>query len=877
MTSLLRRLFTVFGIATFSSLVACGGSSGGSGSSGATSTSQDPDPVVVDFPIAYVKRPLFVDNNGALQSSSVRDAAQFRPGAELIVRDRASPSAAETVITQGVFADGELYDVKDLSVSYDGMRVVFAMRAPEIPNADDDQQPTWNIWLYDHSLQTLQRVISSDIAAEDGQDVAPRFLPDGRIVFASTRQRQAKAVLLDEGKPQFSALDENRNDPAFALHVMDEFGGDIEQISFNQSSDLDPFVLTSGRIAFSRWDNAAFNNQINLYTSNPDGSDLHLLYGAHSHDTGPGGEQIEFVEGSEMPDGRVLVLLRTTQASTRMGVLPVAIDTQNFMDHDVPTPASQGLLSDAQELVFDGDLNLDDDTPPRQGRYASIAPLFDGTNRVITAWSQCRLEDTTSDANDPVIVPCTDTTVADPIYIEADPPLTGEAYAEVVVMEPRMLPAVILDKVGGVDVDQQLIDESVGVLHIRSVYDFDGTAIVDIPTLRNPGLTTADVRPARFLRLVKAVSMPDDDLVDLDGSAFGVSQQQLMREILGYVPVEPDGSVMVKVPANVAFWIDVLDANGRRITDRHQNWLELKPGQTMTCNGCHTRFSESPHGRLDAQLASANTGAPSDGVPFPNTQPALFANAGETMAETYARVSGIRTPSVDISFIDEWTDPGLRTIDPPFDYLYTGLTTAAPVGPGCTGPWTSICRVVVNYETHIHPIWSVDRQQFAADGSLVRDDTCTSCHNVVDGAGADQVPGAQLDLSDGISDRQADHFKSYQELLANDTELELDMGGMLIERLVQDTDANGNLLFEVDANGDLILDGAGNPIPVMVPVNVAPSLSVQGANAAVSLRFFSLFDGGTHAGWLTDSELKLISEWVDLGAQYYNNPFDVPP
>ncbi|MDA1077296.1 MAG: hypothetical protein O3A63_21495, partial [Proteobacteria bacterium] len=248
------------------------------------STGQDPDPVIVDFPIAYVKRALFVDSNGDLQSSSVRDAAQFRPGAELIVRDRASPSAAETVITEGVCPAGDAYDVKDISVSYDGSRLVFAMRAPEIPNADEDEQPTWNIWIYDHTTQILERVISSDITAEDGQDVAPRFLPDGRIVFASTRQRQAKAVLLDEGKPQFSALDESRNDPAFALHVMDELGGSIEQISFNQSSDLDPFVFADGRIGFSRWDNAGFNNQINLYTANPDGSDLHLLYGAHSHD-----------------------------------------------------------------------------------------------------------------------------------------------------------------------------------------------------------------------------------------------------------------------------------------------------------------------------------------------------------------------------------------------------------------------------------------------------------------------------------------------------------------------------------------------------------------------------------------------------------------
>ena len=29
-------------------------------------------------------------------------------------------------------------------------------------------------------------------------------------------------------------------------------------------------------------------------------------------------------------------------------------------------------------------------------------------------------------------------------------------------------------------------------------------------------------------------------------------------------------------------------------------------------------------------------------------------------------------------------------------------------------------------------------------------------------------------------------------------------------------------------------------------------------------------------GWLTPAELKLVSEWVDIGAQYFNDPFVAP-
>jgi hypothetical protein len=429
---------------------------------------------------------------------------------------------------------------------------------------------------------------------------------------------------------------------------------------------------------------------------------------------------------------------------------------------------------------------------------------------------------------------------------------------------------VILDQTPGVELDADLVAESVGVLHIRSVYDMAGTATQNLTALAN-GLTPAAARPARFLRLVKAVSMPDDDLVDLDGTAFGRSQAQLMREILGYAPIEPDGSVTVKVPANVAFWPEILDANGRRIGPRHQNWLQLRPGEALTCNGCHSAASQAPHGRLDAEPPSANAGAPVDGSPFPNTQPALFANQGETMAEVWARINGPRTPAVDVVFDDEWTDPVARTPDVSFAYQYIGLSTPPPVDPACVTGYTAACRIVVHYAEHIHPLWSVPRLDPV---DLVTDRTCTACHGELDAMDMAQVPLAQLDLGDGASADEADHLKSYRELLFNDNQQILD-NGALVDELVPVFDGNGNQVFERDGNGDLILDAMGNPIPVLVPVTVTPTLSVAGANA--SPRFFSRFaPAGTHAGWLTGHELRLISEWIDIGGQYYNDPFDVP-
>lgn len=878
-------------------LTGCGGGSDTS-SSGGLSGSQDPDPVLVDFPIAYVKRPLLVDDNGDLLTTQVRSATEFFAGAELYMRDRASPSAAERSLTAGLFPDDEdgnppLYDVKDLDISADGQSVVFALRAPEDPDLDEDEQPTWNIWLYSAEDDAVTRVISSDLIAEDGQDISPRFLPDGRIVFASTRQRLSKAVLLDEGKPQFSALDEDRDEPALTIHVMQPDGSEIKQITYNQSSDLDPMVDSEGRVVYSRWDNVGGNDRISLYRANPDGTNNELLYGVHSHDTGPDGLEVEFVEPREMPDGRLLVMLRPGGPQARFGALPVAIDVNNYVEHDQPTFENQGLLSDAQELFFPGDVTLDEDRPPLQGRYASVNPLFDGTNRLIVAWSQCRLRDTTSDPEDPIIAPCLEENLLDPNFIEADPlygvwihdldeetqqpivvPDVGEVYSEVVVLDNRTLPPVILDKTPGLDIDADLVSESVGVLHIRSVYDFDGTATADLAVLSDPDQTTADMRPARFLRIIKPVSIPDDDLVDLPGTAFGRSQANLMRDVIGYAPIEPDGSVKVKVPANIAFAVEVLDADGRRISPQHRNWLQLRPGEEVNCNGCHTNDSELPHGRYAAQAPSANAGAQADGSPFLNTEPALFANMGETMAEVITRINGIPEPSVDVLFTDVWTDPDVRAKDPDLAYVYSDLPIAAPVDGGCVTNWTALCRITINYETNIHPLWGADRQQFDGAGVLIGDNTCTSCHGPVDAAGMAMVPMAQLDLSDGPSPDEADHFLSYRELLFPDNEIEL-VDGALIDLLVPALDANGNQIFETDEDGNLILDGAGDPIPVFNTVNVGPSMNIGGAN--ISTRFFDRFDaGGTHAGYLNGGELKLLSEWNDIGAQYYNDPFAVP-
>ncbi|MEO1202556.1 MAG: hypothetical protein AAFX10_07605, partial [Pseudomonadota bacterium] len=139
-------------LATAAALLgACGG--GGNGGGIGFGDGQTADPVVLDFPIVYVRRPLVVDAMGNVEETDARDLIEFNVGADLYYRDRASPSTPDVNITGAVTAG--LGDIRDVEFSHDGEKVVFAMRAQFIEGADEDDQPTWNVWEYEVATDSL--------------------------------------------------------------------------------------------------------------------------------------------------------------------------------------------------------------------------------------------------------------------------------------------------------------------------------------------------------------------------------------------------------------------------------------------------------------------------------------------------------------------------------------------------------------------------------------------------------------------------------------------------------------------------------------------------------------------------------------------------
>ncbi len=869
---------------------------------------------ITNYPMAYVKQPVLTKNTNKQNKAAtpddidVRDLITSITGSDLYVRDTASAATPEVNVTFPL-TNGQ-GAVRDLDVSPDGTKVVFSLRLPLMENLanDDPKQPNWHIYQYDAATKAVTQLTNDDVTA--GHDVGAHFLPDGRIIFASTRQLATQAILIDEGRPQYQAVTTDQQQAIFLLHVMNSDGTGMHQISFNTNHDFAPSILVNGQAVFSRWDTEN-GGEISLYVTNPDGTAEQLYYGANSHATGnniagTSNNVIQFLNARQRADGELLAIARPF-IGTQLGGDIVVINAQNFVEINQPSSPTSTVKGPGQMSATSLGVTTDANLPSPGGRFYSMYPLYDGTNRMLVSWAPCLIQGAggttevcsntnTTGANVVVAPPQYTVWIYDFDAGTLMPLLSAEQGTEIVepvILQARKpVPAFIPDSSPSNAAQQTLVNNGVGILNISSVYDFDGvdTAKPDIATQANPGQASFYTRPARFVRIEKAVEIPPKKLRKLDQNDFGPAGMG-MREILGYAPVQPDGSVSIQVPAQVPFTIDVLDGNARRITAQHTSWISLQPGETKSCNGCHTtgNVTDPSHGR-NGLTAAVNKGAPTTGSPFPGTYSALFANVGETMAQTLSRIS-CETGSALATLAEPYTQPCSQILttdviyppvwtnsvttpqpDASIDLYYgvsvvngastEGIPSTPPMIIGNCVPWSAQCRITIHYanpasnpaDLFIQNLWTTARGPVVAG---VATQTCTNCHNPVSLANQVQVPAGQIDLTSSASTTDATIVTSYEDVLFQHDELTLNMGVLQ----------------------DLTVTDPGPP-PTQVPVMLAAPMAA--GDAAASTAFLRMFDGTfhdpvlDHTGFLTSGELRLISEWLDIGGQYYNDPFVAP-
>lgn len=844
------------------------------------------DAVVVegDVPIAYVMRATSVRMNPT-------NGTPTAPGGDLFIREKSSPSAPEHNVTAR-FTQG-VGDASDPEVSYDGKKIVFSMRCPSSNTSTIGGQPActgrWNIWEYDMSEGgftggTFRRLTSS---TED-DDVDPAYLPAGRgFVFASNRQTKSK---LDQGLGrQYFALDEYERERVLNLHTMDADGHNITQISFNQSHDRNPVVRPNGDIMFSRWDHVGQRNHFKVFRVKPDGTDLFVLYGAHStgnsflhpRDMDPSGRHAGFLTSDLMPlDG------------TREGGALVLVDAANYSEEN--TPANAGVPTQGgQAYPTTKALSIGRTFSP-SGRVTTPYPLWDGTDRILVAYRPCEV------TKNGAVVPCASLTPdevaritqdgrtnaeieADPIKDNApaaysihmfDPanpdawrivaaPPPGFMYTDPVALLPRTEP----NAVEPTSVDATLAAQNKGLLEVRSVYDTDGlgrmgdpmltaadlpagctTAIAkttpsdpldtrakvaDIKRIKDPADPAYGCAPARFIRAVRALAPPTSSMGV--GSAIGDTELE-PQQILGYAPIEPDGSFKLAVPADTPIALAVIDAKGRAF-QTHTNWIQVRPGERRTCDGCH---SPRRGGALNSG-AIVNT--------IPDALVAALAGAhqsGETMAATRTRLDASALGlAADMLYTDVWADtakPGVAA-RPSIAIRYTGNASAADdlVTPAPTNG-------VINYPDHIQPLWTRPRGA----------NTCTNCHGT----------GSKLDLTAGTAG--SGRVASYEALMVGDPVIDpvthlpritFRDGVPSIEREpgLVDTNTSESEAFGLTRKSRLgeILFGE----------------TLKASDATRTLYPDPPASAPDHGSLLNAAEKRLVAEWMDLGGKYYNDLF----
>lgn len=208
-------------------------------------------------PVVFVSRK--INDNGSIYFDAAKDQpgvgahSRFRPAApgKLIIRE---PNGAIRVLVDGSKPNASslnLIDVNAPDVSYDGRQIVFA----GLPNGQYSSGPVsnpgaWRLYVINVDGSGLRQLTKSDqnlnlaaldlpaaLAAYDDTD--PAWLPDGRVVFSSTRY------------PSYGQYSGVRTTNLF---VVDASGSNMRRITSERNGADRPIVdPKTGRIVFARW------------------------------------------------------------------------------------------------------------------------------------------------------------------------------------------------------------------------------------------------------------------------------------------------------------------------------------------------------------------------------------------------------------------------------------------------------------------------------------------------------------------------------------------------------------------------------------------------------------------------------------------------
>ena len=478
-----------------------------------------------------------------------------RPGGGLYVLEGFKTDHARLRFLTGELPPGNILRP---DLSYDAQKVLFAY-AKFYPGLREEQNKLdkGNVpedafyHLYEMNLDGtgLRRLTRGKYDDFDG-----RYLPDGEIVFLSTRRGQylqcGKAsgmASLDGALPDSYVRcggGPERPVAVYTLHVMDAGGGNLRQISAFEEFEWTPSLHHDGRILYARWDYVDRSGQpyMGLWSTLPDGTNMRAVFGNYDQKplatfeprSIPGSQKIVFTaSGHHAGTGGSLVLLDVAKGDGGDGPI-------TRLTPEVPFPEIEGW----PETFF-----------------ANPDPLSE--DYYLVAWS-----------NQPLGAMAGAFTGFGIYLFDAFGNLTLiHRDPEISCMYP--LP----------------VRRRTPPAEVTSSVDWDGPQsgrmlVVDV----HRGLKTVARGTIRKLRLV---GIPVKTHPVMHNPPIGLTHDDPGKFVLGTVPVEEDGSAFFQVPSGVNFFLQALDAEGKAVqTMRSVTYVQ--PGQTFTCVGCHEPRNTTP-------------------------------------------------------------------------------------------------------------------------------------------------------------------------------------------------------------------------------------------------------------------------------------------
>ncbi len=428
-------------------------------------------------------------------------------------------------------------------LSFDAQRVLFCFKP-------FDQQ---SFHLYEMNIDGtgLRQLTDSEY-----DDIDPIYLPDGHIVFTTTRGNSYVRC----GPFIYS----------YILARCDADGDNVYLISYNGEPDFVPSLLDDGRVIYSRWeytDKPLWRLQ-KLWTTNQDGTGTAHFWGNQSvwpdhlseprqipgthkvmfsgvghHDWWSGSIGIVDPDrGRDYPHGltKVTADLAWPEVAPPPVDIPEAEDYHaagRFTGYKTPYPLSQELfLVSARGVGEKFRLYVMD-------VHGNRELLYEGVHNI---WH------------------------AMPI-------------------QPRPVPLRQPDRVTWPGTGQDRRPNEPGVFYSADIYQ--GV----------PELPRGIVKYLRVFQQDYKTYSTWNKTYRHSGPAISIVQEEGVKRILSEVPVEADGSVYFQAPAGVALYFQLLDEQ-RRCLQTMRSFTGLMPGEQRGCVGCHEMHSTTPPARSGLAL-----------------------------------------------------------------------------------------------------------------------------------------------------------------------------------------------------------------------------------------------------------------------------------